>query len=78
MDKDGHAEFLFVVDEHKNGQESPLVKSWGVIVYKDKAYKIYVDAAENFSQTHYSEGFDELPAKVRGEFLEFWNGLKHK
>ncbi|WP_428224054.1 hypothetical protein [Flavobacterium sp.] len=74
-DKDGNAEMLLVVDENEAGPESPLQKIWGVLVYKNVAYKLWVTAEDNFTETKYDAHFSTLPEKVKTDFLAFWNTL---
>lgn len=74
-DKDGHAEMLFVVDENEAGPESPLQKVWGIIIYKNEAYKLWATAEDNFTETKYDTNFSQLPEKIKNDFLAFWDKL---
>lgn len=76
IDKDGNVEFIYIIKEQENGVNSPLMKIIGLIMYKNKAYKLWVHAKESFKTTHFDENFKELPENVSSEFLEFWDKLK--
>ncbi|WP_153935336.1 hypothetical protein [Riemerella anatipestifer] len=79
IDKDGYAEFIYIVDQYKNGMNSPLERVWGIVVYKNKAYKMWTTVESQFSDTVFDDDFKTLPEKVKTEFLDFWNQLnKHK
>lgn len=77
IDKDGYAEFIYIVDQHINGVGSPVEKVYGIIVYKNTAYKIWKQAEDGFSKNYYDDNFSKLPTNVREKFEEFWNGLKN-
>lgn len=77
IDKDGNAEFMYIVDQHSNGVNSEVEKVWGIIVYNNVAYKIWKLADDGFSKNYYDDHFDKLPTKVREEFEAFWNKLKN-
>lgn len=75
VDKDGNYESISLVDQHRSGPESEVVKVYGIIQYKNKAYVVWVSAEDGFSKNYLSENFSELPSSVKDFFLKFWNGL---
>ncbi len=76
-DKDGNAEFLYIVDQHSNGVDSPVEKTYGIIMYNNTAYKIWKLAEDGFEKNYYSDNFNTLPQNIREGFEEFWNSLKN-
>ncbi len=78
IDKDGYAEFLFIVDEHTNGVGSNVEKTNGIIVYKNTAYKIWRLAKDLFNKNYYDTNYLQLPEEVRTEFESFWNKYNFK
>lgn len=76
IDKDGNYESISIVDEHKDGPQSPVDKVVGLILYKNKAFEVWVSAEDQFSKNYFSDNFSELPVAVKDHFLKFWNGLK--
>ena len=76
-DKDGNAELIYIVDQHSNGVDSPVEKTYGIIMYNNAAYKIWKLAEDGFTKNYYDDNFSKLPAIVREGFEEFWNSLKH-
>jgi len=76
IDKDGNAEFIYIIKEQEKGMESPLKKVTGLVVYKNKDYRMWSDTTDNFTTTHFDEKFKELPSEVSSEFIDFWNNLK--
>lgn len=78
VDKDGNAEFLYVVEANENGIESPLETIWGVCVYNNKAYLLTAKQSDSFQNTEVDPGFKTLPANIQEYFLNFWTGMKKK
>ncbi len=78
IDKDGHMEFMYIVKKNKDGMNSPLTKVIGLIVYKNKAYNLWIDASDNFKTTHFSKKFKELPEHISTEFINFWDSIRKK
>lgn len=76
IDKDGNMEFLYIIKEQENGMKSPLNKVTGLIMYKNKGYKLWVNASEKFETTHFDKNFKDLPENISSEFLTFWNSLR--
>ncbi len=75
VDKDGNADFLYNIEQNENGVESPLEKAWGLVVFNNKAYKLWKNKDDNFKKTYTDEAFQKLPDSVKSKFLEFFNGL---
>ena len=76
IDKDGNAEFIYIIKEQESGMESPLKKVTGLVVYKNKEYRMWRDTTDNFTTTHFDEKYKELPSEISSEFIDFWNSLK--
>lgn len=76
VDNDGFAEFIYIVDQHSNGVDSPVEKTYGIIVYNNTAYKMWRLAEDDFSKSYYDSNISKLPVKVKDEFETFWNSLK--
>lgn len=76
VDKDGNAEFLYVVEANENGIESPLETVWGVCVYKNKAYLLTARKTDRFLNTEIDPAFKNLPANIQEYFLNFWTAMK--
>ena len=75
VDKDGSYESISIIDQHEAGPESKVEKIIGIILYKNKAYEVWVKADDQFSKNHFSTNFSVLPSPVKEHFLKFWDGL---
>ncbi|QDP84107.1 hypothetical protein FNJ88_00505 [Chryseobacterium sp. SNU WT5] len=75
IDKDGNYESISIIDEHKNGPESEVIRVVGMIMYNNTAYEVWISKEDEFSKNHYSENFSQLPNSIKEHFLKFWDGL---
>jgi hypothetical protein len=75
VDKDGNGDFIYNIEQNKNGVESPLEKAWGLVVFNNKTYKLWKNEDDNFKKTYTDEAFQKLPEAVKTKFLDFFNKL---
>ena len=75
LDKDGNYESISLVEEHRSGPESEILKVYGIIQYKNKAFVVWISKDDGFTKNHFSENFSELPIPIKTHFLKFWDGL---
>ncbi|MFK7058613.1 hypothetical protein V3Q90_00555 [Flavobacterium oreochromis] len=78
VDKDGNMEMLLVIDENQAGPESPLHKVWGLIIYKNEAYKLWTTADSDFTKTNFDEKMAKLPENIKTNLVAFWDELDKK
>ena len=73
VDKDGNGDFIYTIEQNKNGVESPLEKAYGVVVFNNKAYRIWKTDADGFATTYQDDNFKKLPEEIKNKFLNFFN-----
>ena len=74
-DKDGKLDALFVYSGHPQDNVQKQLSCIGLVLYKNKFYRLRAEEADGYSQTTYSENYSSLPVEVRETVERYWENL---